>query len=275
MKNTTEYFKHFIDGLESTIGANLKALPSAILLAILCYIIYKILMFIFNRAVKRLHIDINIVTICKGIIKVLISFFTIMIIASALGINTSSLLAAFSIFGLAISLSIQTTMSNVANAINLYLSTPFKAGDYIKVGDIEGTVKKVSFMHTEVLTYKNEAVYIPNSEVGTSTIINFTKEKYRMIEYTIGVSYDADQNVVKKAIFEMLNEEPLVVKSEPISVFIDKYNSSSIDYTYRVYTENTNYLKCLRGLKERIKPKFDMYKIVIPYNQVDVLIKNK
>ena len=273
MANTTDYFKQFLGGLERSLGANFSAVPTAILLAILCYVVYKVTIKIFTKVTKKLPIDANIVIVLKNVIKVFIIFFSTMIIASALGINTSSLIAAFSIFGLAISLAVQNVVANVANAINIYVNPPFKIGDYVAIGQTEGTVKEISFMFTKILTYKNEMIFIPNSTVGSSIIINYSSEKYRMVEYTIGVAYESDPEIVKKALMEVMSEEPLVIKSEPMIVFIDQHAASSINYTYRAYTDNSNYLQCSRSLRMRIKPKFDSYGINIPYNQLDVFLK--
>ena len=270
MSNTTSYLQDFINGLNDAIGANLKALPIAFALAIIFYIIYKITNKIFRKYSEKLPVEKNVVVMLNNIINILIIFFAIMIIASALGINTSSLIAAFSIFGLAISLSIQSIMSNVANAINIYTNHPFKIDDYVDIGGIEGTVVEISFMFTKIKTYKNEMIYIPNNTVGSAIIKNYSYEKYRRIEYTIGVSYDNNIKEVKDALLELLNEEPLVIKSEDIIVFIDDYASSSINFTLRAYTHNSDYLNCLFSIKEHIKPKFDKYKISIPYPQIDV-----
>ena len=273
MNNTASYFQDFINTANDTFGANIKAIPFAILLALVFYIVYKIVNKIFQRHITKLPVDKNITKIVNKIIDILIIFFAIMIIASTLGINTSSLIAAFSIFGLAISLSVQNIMSNVANGINIFANHPFKPGDYISVDGVEGTVVEISFMFTKIRTYKNEMIYIPNNKVGSATIINYSYEKYRRVEYTIGVSYDNNIEEVKKALIEVLNEEPLVAKSEEIVVFVNDYDSSSVNFTLRAYTENANYLKCLWSIKEHIKPKFDKYNISIPYPQLDVLIK--
>ena len=274
MTNTTSYFKNFIDGINDAIDFDIKSLPVALVLAVCFYIVYKIVNKLFNKHSKKLPLETNVIKLIKKIIDILIIFFSIMIIASALGINTSSLIAAFSIFGLAISLSVQSLMSNVANAINIYANHPFKVGDFVDIGGTEGTVMDIGFMFTKLLTYKNEMIYMPNSTVGSAVIKNYSHEKYRRIEYTIGVSYDNDINTVKNALIEMLNNEELVVKTEPMLVFVNDYDSSSINYTLRVYTENQNYLDCLLSIKEHIKPVFDKYNITIPYPQLDVLIKN-
>ena len=145
----------------------------------------------------------------------------------------------------------------------------------IDVNGVEGTVVKISLMFTKLRTYKNEMIFIPNSVVGSSTIKNYTHEEFRRVEYTIGVSYDNDVEKVKTALTELLNEEPLVTKSEDIVVFVSDYAASSINFTFRAYTKCNDYLKCLFNLKDRLKAKLDQHNINIPYPQLDVYLKNK
>ena len=275
MTNPTTYFKDFMESLNGAINFNIKTLPIALLLIIIFYVIYKIVNKIFKKYSKNLPIDKTVSKAVNKIVDVLIIFFAIMIIASALGINTSSLIAAFSIFGLAISLSVQNLMSNVANAINIHAIQPFKIDDYVDIDGIEGTIVEIGFMFTKIRTYKNEMIYMPNSKVGSATIKNYSYEKYRRIEYTIGISYDNNISDAKKELLELLNEEPLIIKSEEIVVFVNDYAASSINITLRAYTENKNYLNCFWNIKEHIKPKFDKYGINIPYAQLDVALKNK
>ena len=275
MTSPTTYFKDFMESLNSSVNFNIKTIPVAILLAVIFYIIYKVVNKIFKRYSKKLPVEKTVTTAVNKVIDVLLIFFAIMIIASALGINTSSLLAAFSIFGLAISLSVQNLMSNVANAINIHANQPFKVDDYVDIDGVEGTIVEIGFMFTKIRTYKNEMIYIPNSKVGAATIKNYSYEKYRRVEYTIGVSYDNKVEDVKKALLELLNEEPLIVKTEDILIFVNDYAASSIDFTIRAYTENKNYLSCLCNVRDHIKEKFDKYSISIPYPQIDVHMINK
>ena len=273
MTNTTSYFQDFVNGISSAVGANLKALPTAIIICIVFYFIYKIVNKILKKHSNKLPLEKNAILIINNIINVLLIFFAIMIAASALGINTSSLIAAFSIFGLAVSLSVQNIMANAANAINLYANHPFKVDDYVDIEGIEGYVMEIGFMFTKLRTYKNEVIYIPNSKVGSAIIKNYTYETFRRIEYTIGVSYNNNIEEVKKALLELLNEEELVIKTEDIVVFVNDYAASSINITIRAYTKNADYFNCLWSVKEHIKPKFDKYGISIPYPQLDVMIK--
>ena len=130
-------------------------------------------------------------------------------------------------------------------------------------------------MYTMILNNKNEVIFVPNNKIGQATIINFSHEKYRKIEYTIGVSYDNNIEDVKKALTELLEEEPLVIKDNGITVFVSDYDQSSINYTFRAHAEHKNYYECLWSIKSHIKPKFDQYGITIPYPQLDVTLINK
>lgn len=273
MSNTVNYLQEFLNGINNAIGANLKALPAAIVICIVFYFIYKIINKILRIHSSKLPLDKNAILIINNIINILLIFFAIMIAASALGINTSSLIAAFSIFGLAVSLSVQNIMSNAANAINIYANHPFKVDDYVDIDGIEGYVMEIGFMFTKLRTYKNEVIYMPNSKVGSAIIKNYSYETFRRIEYTIGVSYNNNIEEVKKALLELLHEEPLVIQTEDIVVFVNDYAASSINITFRVYTKNADYFNCLWNVKEHIKPKFDKYNISIPYPQLDVMIK--
>ena len=273
MTDTPSYIQDFVNSINDSLGANFKAIPAAIILSLILYTVYRIVNSLFKKHSHKLPVEKNVSSIIIGVIDVLIIFFSIMIVASTLGINTSSLIAAFSIFGLAVSLSVQNLMSNVANAINIYINQPFKVDDFVKINNIEGTIVKIGLMFTSIRTYKNEMIFMPNNSIGSATITNYSFEEFRRIEYTIGVSYDNDVTTVKNALMELLKEEPLVEKSKDILVFVNDYAASSINYTFRAYTKNADYLNCLISVKEHIKPKFDKYNITIPYPQLDVYMK--
>ena len=260
---------------------DVKTIPYAIILIIIFFLIYKAVGKVFAKHSKYFPFEENITKLLEKLIKIAIIFIAIITIGGQLGVNTTSLIAIFSIFGLAISLSVQNIISNAANGINIYATHPFKINDRIKVDspgetdDIEGIVKDINLMYTMILNNKNEVIFVPNNKIGQATIINFSHERYRKIEYTIGVSYDNNIEDVKKALTELLEEEPLVIKDNGITVFGADYDQSSSNYTCRAHAEHTNYYDCLWSIKSHIKPKFDQYGITIPYPQLDVTLINK
>ena len=273
MNNVNEYLNDLVNSINQGLGANLSNIPVALVLAIICYFIYKIINKIFSRYSDKLPLDKKVINTINAVIDSLVIFFAIMIIASALGINTSSLIAAFSIFGLAISLAVQNLMSNLANAISIYINKPFKIGDYVSINGIEGTVLDITFMMTKLSSFKNEIIYISNSAVGSATIINYSEHKYRRVEHFIDASYDDDIDKVKYSLRNAVMEEPKVVKTEPVVIYVKDYGSSGITYGIRAYCENKDYLDCSFSLIERYKKNFDKDNITIPYSTINIINK--
>lgn len=230
----------------------------------------------FKKSIsKSLKLDSNITKLIFRVFKVLYLFVGFMIVAAELGINTNSILAIFSLFGLAVSLSIQNLMSNLANAISIFTNKPFIIGDYVSIAGTEGTVADISFMYTKLVTVNEEAVYLNNTTVGTSNIINYTKHDIRRISQTIGLSYNAPIDAVKKALREAVDNEELVLKDQPIYIALSSYSDSSINYTIRVYAKRENFIECRDKLLESYKKYFDKYNIEIPYPNLTVHLNNK
>ncbi len=275
MEGSIRYVTNFWDSLGASLGADLSRFPAAILIAVGCYLIYKSVLKILDTFINKTHLEKNIIKIITMMVKIFILFIAIMMVASALGINTSSLIAAFSIFGLAISLAVQNLMSNLANAISIYVNRPFVIDDYVSIDGIEGTVLDISFMLTKLKTAKNEIIYITNSKVGSSIIINYTQTSQRRIEHILDASYDAPIDDVKYAIREAIMEEPLVDKDQEIYIAVANYSTSSIQYRVRVYCNNTDFIKCRDSLIERYKKVFDAHGISIPYTTLSVNLVDK
>lgn len=263
MSTFISYINKFIESISTSIGANLNAIPMAIALTILFYFLYKAINKGFTKYSDKLPIEKNIVKFVNTAMNILIIFFSIMIIASALGINTSSLIAAFSIFGLAVSLAVQSIMSNLANALSIYLSKPFKVGDYISVSGIEGTVLDVTFMLTKINTYKNETIFIPNNLVGAAIITNFSSQPKRRIDHSIIVSIDEEIDKVKYSLNNAVVSVPLVLKDEPINIFINSYEPLGVKYSIRCYCNNEDFIECSNSLMENYKINLDKDNIKI------------
>lgn len=105
-----------------------------------------------------------------------------MIVIDALGVSVTSLLAAFSVVGLAASLAVQDSLSNLASGIMLMVSKPFKLGDYVDIDDVGGTVKMIGLIHTRITTVDNKMIYVPNSKIISTKIINYTTQDKRRVD---------------------------------------------------------------------------------------------
>lgn len=259
-----------LSNMKDLVGIDISHIPAAIITILICYIIYRILFDLLNQLLAKTKIDKHLCYIINTVIKVIVFFVFLVIISSTLGIDTTSLIAVFSLFGLAISLSIQNLMSNVAHAISILINKPYKNGDYIKINDYEGNVEEITLFNTKILTINNEMIYIPNTIMGSNTIINYTQMPNRRIELFIDTSYDDNIDTVKKVLRQIIDENPLTNKDKDIFIEVYEYATSSIRYIIRVYCNTKDYVKCKFSIISNIKKKFDENNITIPFQTINI-----
>ena len=270
MNSIFDLKNNVLSNMKDLVGIDISHIPAAIITILICYIIYRILFDLLNQLLAKTKIDKHLCYIINTVIKVIVFFVFIVIISSTLGIDTTSLIAVFSLFGLAISLSIQNLMSNVAHAISILINKPYKNGDYIKINDYEGNVEEITLFNTKILTTNNEMIYIPNTIMGSNTIINYTQMPNRRIELFIDTSYDDNIDTVKKILRQVIDENPLTNKDKDIFIEVYEYATSSIRYIIRVYCSTKDYIKCKFSIISNIKKKFDENGITIPYQTINI-----
>ena len=252
----------------------LRVLYVALLLAV-CLIVMKLLMSVLNRALDRLNIEKGLHTFIKSVVKILLWFLTIIIVLGYIGIEVTSLIALLSVIGLAVSLAIQGTLSNLAGGIQVLVSKPFKAGDYIETDSVSGTVSEIGLVYTKIKTYDNKLIMIPNGQISSAKITNYTAEERRRVDLKFSVSYDAPVEQVKETIQSVLRSHPKVAAEPPPFARVSAYHDSSIEYAVRVWCATPDYWDVYSDLLEQVKAAFDREGIEMTYNHLNVHIKQK
>ena len=251
-------------------GITVNKVLHAIILLVVCLVIVKILMKIVTRFLERSKLERSLHTFIRTAIKVILLFLTVLIVAQALGINVTSLIALLSVFGLAVSLAVQNSMSNVAGGIQVLGSKPFVVGDYVEAGGVAGTVADVGIFYTKIRTNDNKMIQVPNSQIANEKIINYTAEKERRVDLKFTTSYDAPVESVKKAIEEVVGSHSLVQITPAPFVRVSNYGDSSIEYTVRAWCATEDYWTVYFDLMEQVKVAFDKAGIEMTYPHVNV-----
>ncbi len=206
-----------------------------------------------------------------------ISFHLLIIISaiSVLGVPVGGLLAALSAAAVAVALALKDSLSNVAGGILLLFSPRFATGDYIAVSDKEGTVVDVDLLHTTIITTDYRRVSIPNGVLVNENITNYTCEQKRRVDITFSISYESDVELAKKLALDVIKSHRLTL-NEPALPFarVKSYGESSVNILTRTWCRNEDYWTLYYDLVEQIRVVFDENGISIPYNQLDVRIKN-
>ena len=206
------------------------------------------------------------------ILKIVLVCIYLITILRVLGIDTSSFVALFTVGTLAISLAIQSVISNFASGLILVTNHPFREGDFVEVAGISGTVEKITLFATKVKTPDNKVVTVPNSSVAGGNIVNYSTEEKRRVDLTFGVAYGSSVEKVKAVIESVLDEHDLVLHDDGYTVRLSEQAASSLNFVCRCWTLSANYWSVYFDLTERMTERFAQEGIEIPYNKLDVNI---
>ena len=170
----------------------LKTILFALLLLVVCLVVKAILLKLLDRALDRLtQVEKSLHTFIRSMANILLWFVTLMVVADALGINASSLLALVGVLGLAVSLSVKDSLSNLAGGLTILGTRPFKVGDYVEIGSNSGTIQEIGLVYTSLTTVDNRRILVPNSVVVDAEVTNYTAEPLRRVDLKVTASYDA------------------------------------------------------------------------------------
>ena len=212
------------------------------------------------------RVDKTLAPILASIIRYAGFILTLVVALGQFGIQTTSIIAVLGAAGLAIGLALQGTLSNVASGIMLLLLRPFSVGDWIETNSISGTVQEIGLFATQIDTFDNVYITVPNSSIWSSTIINNSRHQIRRMDLDIGIGYNSDLNKVEKALMTLTKDKRILSDPEPQFLVVD-YADSAILVRLRLYAQYEKFFALNWDLKRRLKPLLDAHNIEIPFPQ--------
>ena len=244
---------------------------SGVITFLVCCIAIRIVKAVLNRALSRAtKLDVPIKNLITKLITTILWALTIIIVAGAFGINATSLVAVLSVAGLALSLSVQNLLTNFFSGIMLLINKPFKEGEFVELGDKVGTVKNIGFFNTVLNTPDNISIAIPNGDLTSAAVKNYSREQNRRVDLTFSASYDASTEAVKKAIEEAIAMDSRILPDPASFVRLLSYDASSIKYVVRVWAKNADYWDVYFDLNEHVRDTFANNGIEMSYEHINV-----
>ena len=248
-----------------------RLLPVALIL-IVGVIVVKLLLRLFDRALNRSKLNKSMFSFLKALMRILLYAIVLLIAASYLGIDVTSLVAVLSVVSLAVSLAVQNTLANVVGSVSLLATQPFHVGDFVQIGSDSGTVQEISMSYTRMLTVDGKTIYIPNSDAAAARICNYSVEGKRRVELCFTAAYDDAIDKVKSAILTAASHPKLLADTAP-QVYVNAYLDSAIEYQLFAWVRSEDYFEVKMAVNEAVKKEFDKQGISIPFPQMDVHIQ--
>lgn len=253
-----------------------KFLPLAVfalLIFIIGYFVIKLITKFSDRAMKRSKIDSGARNFLLSVIRIALYTVVLVMALSVMKVPISSIITILGAAGLAVSLALQTCLSNLAGGFIILFSKPFVTGDIIEIDGTVGTVRAISILYTKIDTFDGKTAFIPNGKVSDAKLINYTESPLRRIDLTFPISYTADFKKAQALITEVISNEKMVQPIPGPIVRMGKHSESSIDIDTLVWVKNSDYITARYDLLENVKAAFDENGIEIPFSQLDVHMK--
>ena len=257
-------------------GYSLVKILSALVTLLVCLIAVRLIMKITTRLVGRMQkVNDRLQKLIFTAVKTLLYVLTVIITAEALGFNTSSLTALLSVLTLGITLAAEDILGNVAGGLVILSSRPFALGDFIEAGGISGTVREIGLNHTKLETPDGQMVLVPNKDLSSSKIVNYTVLGRRRVVRTVTASYDAPTENVKAACMEAVNATPGILSDPAPAVQLTNYGASSIEYTIFCWCSVEDYWPVYFAVNENLRSAFANHGVEMTYDHLNVHVVNK
>jgi small conductance mechanosensitive channel len=228
-----------------------------------------------EKTLIKSRIDKTLATFIKNLANVVLLVVVIMAAVTPLGIETAQFAVILGAAGLAVGLALQGSLSNFASGFLMIIFRPFKVGDFIEAAGIKGTVKEIQIFNTIVNTPDNVRAIIPNGQITSGNVLNYTANGTRRVDMVIGISYGDDLRTAKNIIESVLASDERILNDPSPTVAVSALADSSVNFVVRPWVNAADYWNVYFDMTAKIKLALDENDITIPFPQRDVHIKNQ
>lgn len=270
--NIENYYDKFVD-FALLYGPKLIG---AVVIWIVGGIIIKGIMKGFDKVLSKKHIDESLVPFLKGIVGALLKVMLVISVLSTLSIEMTSFVAILGAAGLAVGLALSGTLQNFAGGVMILIFKPFKNGDYIEAQGHSGIVSEIQIFNTILKSLDNKTIIIPNGGLSTNSMVNYSTEEKRRVDWTFGIGYGDKTKDAKTVLIQLMNDDSRIITDpEPPFVAVSELGDSSVNFAVRAWVKAEDYWGVFFDMNEKVYNTFDKEGLNIPYPQMDVHVHNK
>lgn len=242
--------------------------------AILIFVIGRILISFIKKLLARVlesrKIDLGVQTFVKSMTNILLTILLAVAVVGKLGVDTTSFAALLASAGVAVGMALSGNLSNFAGGLIVLLLRPYKVGDWIESQGVSGTVRSIQIFHTVLTTADNKVIYIPNGALSSGTVINYSREETRRVDWTVGVEYGENMEKVEEVVQKILAADPRILKDPAPFIALGALDASSVNVTIRVWVKNSDYWGVFFDTQKKIYATFNQEGIGFPFPQLTI-----
>ena len=250
----------------------LGGLLRVVMMVLLGILAIRLLMKMVDRMLERSKSVAAIKPYIHTAVNIFLWVLLALMLAGTLDVDVTSIIAMLSVAGLAVSMALQNTLSNLAGGLVLLVTKPFVVGDYVEADGISGTIAAVDMSYTTFVTPDNKEIFVPNSQLSATKITNYNTLGRRRMDVKFTASYDAPTAQVRTAIEAALSAVPGVLDDPAPVIYVSEYQASSIEYLTRLWTESGDYWDVYYALLEGVRESFARHGVEMTYDHLNVHI---
>ena len=250
-------------------------LLSAGVTLLVCLLAVRLLTKLARRLVGRTRLDGRVQKYLLLALRLVLYAVAVIIVLGELHVDASSLVALLSVASLGVTLAAEDILGNVAGGLVILSSRPFAQGDFIEAGGVSGTVREIGLNHTKLETPDGQVVLVPNKDLSSSKIINYTVLGRRRVVRAVTASYDAPAEAVKAACMEAVSTVPNVLADPAPAVQVTNYGASSLEYTIFCWCAPEHYWPVCFAVNENLRSTFAKHGVEMTYDHLNVHILEK
>ncbi|MGD9407635.1 MAG: mechanosensitive ion channel [Gammaproteobacteria bacterium] len=225
-----------------------------------------------EKGMTKAGTDSTLTGFLRNIVYIGLLTFVILAAIAQLGVQTTSFIAVLGAAGFAVGLALQGSLANFAAGVLIIIFRPFKSGDFVEAGGVAGVVENIQIFTTTMRTGDNKTIIIPNGQITSGTIVNYSTKDTRRVDMVIGVGYGDDLDNVRRVLEEILKEDERVLEDPAPTIGVLELADSSVNFAVRPWVKSADYWPVYFALHEKVKKRFDKEGISIPFPQQDVHI---
>ncbi|WP_339449382.1 mechanosensitive ion channel family protein [Pseudomonas sp. EA_5y_Pfl2_R50] len=242
-----------------------RVLLAVITLAIGWWLINKVTQKLGGLLALR-NADLALQGFISSLANIILKVLLIVSVASMIGVETTSFVAAIGAAGLAIGLALQGSLANFAGGVLILLFRPFRIGDWIEAQGVAGTVDSIQIFHTVLRTGDNKTIILPNGNLSNGIITNTNRQPTRKVVFDVGVDYEADLQKARQVLLDLAKDERVLQDPEPQAV-ISTLGDSSITVSLRAWVKTADYWDVMFMFNEQSRDRLKAAGIDIPFPQ--------
>ncbi len=264
-----EELSDFLTGLVVTYG--LKVIAALITLVIGLWII-KIIVKALARMMEKREVDASLRGFINSLTGILLKVMLFITVIGMLGIQMTSFVAILGAAGLAVGMALSGTLQNFAGGVMILIFKPFKIGDYIEAQGYAGTVSEIQIFITVLKTPDNKTIIIPNGGLSTGSMINYSTEATRRVDFSFGIAYGDNYDDAKAVLLKIIQADSRIHQTPEPFIVLGELGDSSVNITVRVWANASDYWGIKFDMNEKVYKEFDKNGLSIPFPQLDVHI---